>query len=102
MLLLSTMKGNIGRQANWHYSQGFCRISPKSELKAPTLSMLGFSGTAATAAAVLMRPPLMDAPVPFPESRYVCDVVRHNDAHTASVMAGQQPEGLRTWMCGRG
>ena len=35
---------------------------PKSELKAPTLSVLGFSGTAAIAAAVFRSPLAMDAP----------------------------------------
>lgn len=44
------------------------RAVPKSELKAPTLSTLGFSGTAATAAAVLRSPPLIDAPAPFSSS----------------------------------
>ena len=36
--------------------------SPKSELKAPTLSVLGFSGTAAIAAAVFRSPLAIEAP----------------------------------------
>ena len=53
------------------------RNPPKSELNAPTLSRVGFSGTAATAAAVLRSPPLIDAPAWYPQNvASVHDIIR--------------------------
>ena len=54
--------GYSGQSGQTRLIFGHFGCAPKSELKAPTLSVLGLRGTAAIAAAVLSRPPPIEAP----------------------------------------
>ena len=54
--------GASGQSGQNRINLGHSGRAPKSELKAPTLSVLGLRGTAATAAAALSRPLPMEAP----------------------------------------